>query len=187
MNEFQTVSKEQFRQIPRRFMLVAALLMFSACNSSGIAYKAYLGEVRDDIQLSVLQGGQMVRSDWINRYIDAVRFSQVDETPIQNSNDHEAIQIAPGFHEIRVYFAWDLGSQRGLAPALVNYISTQPNLSRTLRFNARAGEIYSVQAEPVFRDEVQDITTLSHVDFWVVDGNGNHVVSQEDGRYIPKG
>ncbi len=168
-----------------RLLAVAAMLTITACASSGNSYKAYFGDVRTDLQLSILQGVQLVRSDWINRYIDAVRFSRVDDTPIANSHAYESIQIAPGFHEVEVYFAWDLGSQRGLAPALVEYASSQPNISRTLRFNARAGETYSVRALPIFNEGSRDITSLSHVNFWVEDGSGNEIVSQEAGRYIP--
>ena len=170
----------------RSLLAIVALLSITACVSGDNAYKAYFGDVRTDLQLSVLEGVQLVRSDWINRYSDAVRFSRVDDTPIKNSAEYGAIQIVPGFHEVEVYFAWDLGSQRGLAPALVEYASSQPNISRTLRFNARAGETYSVLATPVFNTGDRDIPSLSHVDFWVEDANGNEIVSQEAGRYIPR-
>ena len=90
-------------------------------------------------------------------------------------------------HSLRVYFFWDLGNQRGLAQALVSYSSTRDTLSRTLRFNARAGERYTVRAQPVFNEAREEITTLQHVDFWVVDGQGNQIVSREAGRYVPAG
>jgi hypothetical protein len=138
------------------------------------------------MQLSTVQGRNFVRTDLLNRYIDTIRFIEVDEIPVTNSDQHRSIQIAPGFHDIKVYFSWDLGSLRGLAPAMVDYSKTRENISRTLRFNARAGEAYSVMANPVFNDSRHDITTLSYVDFWVENEDGNEVVSKEAGRYQPQ-
>lgn len=54
-------------------------------------------------------------------------------------------------------------------------------MSRTLHFNARAGEVYMVRAEPVFNDNFEDISTMSHVDFWIEDQQGNAVVTREQG------
>ena len=172
-----------FRHKP--LLLLLSLVLLTSCASGGRVYKAYLGELRQPMQLSVLQGVKMIRTDWINRYIDAVRFTKVDDIPIENSDDFGAIEITPGFHDITVYFSWDLGTQRGLAPALVDYAASRETISRTLRFNARAGETYLVKAEPFFNDSYHDITTLSHVDFWVVDEDGYEIVSQEAGRYVP--
>jgi hypothetical protein len=42
-------------------------------------------------------------------------------------------------------------------------------------------------AHPHFNAERQDITTLSYVDFWVVDSNGNEVVSRADGSFTEPG
>ncbi len=163
--------------------LSAALLILAAC-ATATPYKAYMGDLRQDMQLSTVEGRSFRRTEIINRYTDTVRFMEVDGIPIQNSEQYRAIQISPGFHDIRVYFSWDLGSRRGLAPAMLDYARNRENLSRTLRFNARAGESYTVMATPVFNQSKQDITTLSHVDFWVEDQQGNEIVSREDGRYI---
>lgn len=137
------------------------------------------------MQVSTVEGAQFLRQDWLNRYVDAVRFAQVDYTPIDNSVAFDRLEIEPGYHDITVYFYWDMGSARGLAPALVSYAATRDTLSRTLRFNARAGESYQVMAEPHFNSERHDITTLTHVDFWVVDSAGNEIVSRDEGRYSP--
>jgi hypothetical protein len=40
-------------------------------------------------------------------------------------------------------------------------------------------------AEPHFSGDRQDITSLSHVDFWIEDQNGNQIVSRRDGSYFP--
>ncbi|MDP6536649.1 MAG: hypothetical protein QGG02_10050 [Gammaproteobacteria bacterium] len=171
---------------PERFLLLVCVMMaMTGCAGIALPYKAYLGEIRQDLQLSTLAGSSYQRVDMINRYVDTVRFMSVDEISIQNSQQYDSIQIEPGFHEVRVYFSWDLGVQRGLAPAMVDYARTRDHVSRTLRFNARAGESYSVNAQPFFDSPSRNITTLSHVDFWVVDANGTEIVTQEQGRYIP--
>ncbi len=167
-------------------LLFSILLLGLAACAAPAPYKAYFGDPRQDMQLATVQGANFVRTDLLNRYIDTIRFIEVDEIPITNSDQHRSIQIAPGFHDIKVYFSWDLGSLRGLAPAMVDYSKTRENISRTLHFNARPGETYLVMANPVFNDRRHDITTLSHVDFWVEDEDGYEIVSKEDGRYKPE-
>jgi hypothetical protein len=153
---------------------------------AGLAsYKAYEGRVLPSMQLSVVEGDQYIRREWINRYTDGIRFTAVDGNAVENNTEHNIIEITPGFHNLRVYYLWDLGSQRGLGPALVNYSTSRDTLSRTLRFNALAGASYMVKAQPYFDSNRQDITTLSHVDFWVEDQRGNEIVTRADGRYIP--
>ena len=164
------------------FTICLLLPLLAAC-ATGSAYRAYEGEPRSPMQVATLEGAQMLRQDWLNRYVDSVRFAQIDDGAIDNSVAYDRIEIEPGYHDVTVYFYWDMGSARGLAPALVSYAASQDTLSRTLRFNARAGETYRVFAEPSFNSDRQDITTLSHVDFWVEDSLGNAVVSRADGRY----
>lgn len=169
----------------RTILLPLVLLVLSACSGFSSAYKAYEGESLAPMQISIVEGAQLLRQDWIDSYVDSVKFSSVDGNFIENSDAFNAIQITPGFHELRVYFYWDLGTQRELAPALVSYASSRDTLSRTLRFNARAGEKYTVRAQPVFSATRQEITTLLHVDFWIEDDRGNQIVTQAEGRYIP--
>ena len=164
-------------------LLLSTLLLTLAACAGPTPYKAYFGDPKRDMQLSTVQGRNFVRTDLLNRYIDTIRFIEVDEIPVTNSDQHRSIQISPGYHDITVYFSWDLGNLRGLAPAMVDYSKTRENISRTLRFNARAGEAYSVMADPVFNDRRHDITTLDHVNFWVLDEDGNEIVSREAGRY----
>jgi hypothetical protein len=169
------------------FLTLAILaILFPGC-TNGSAYRAYDGEMRSAIQIATLEGSQFLRQDWLNRYIDAVRFSHIDANTIDDSVGYDRIEIEPGYHDVTVYFYWDMGTARGLAPALVSYAASQEELSRTLRFNARAGEVYRVMAHPHFNAERQDITTLSYVDFWVVDSNGNEVVSRADGSFAEPG
>lgn len=167
-------------------LLLSALLLTLAACAAPTPYKAYFGAPRQNLQLATVQGASFVRTDLLNRYIDTIRFSEVDEIPVTNSDQHRSIQIDPGFHDIKVYFSWDLGSLRGLAPAMVDYSKNRENISRTLRFNARAGEAYSVMANPVFSSNRHDITTLTYVDFWVEDEDGIAIVSKEAGRYQPE-
>lgn len=167
----------------KQFLILAILVVFLPGCTNGSAYRAYDGEVRSTMQIATLEGSQFLRQDWLNRYMDAVRFSRIDGNTIDDSVDYDRIEIEPGYHDVTVYFYWDMGTARGLAPALVSYAASQEELSRTLRFNARAGEVYRVMAEPHFDAERQDITTLSYVNFWVVDSNGNEVVSRADGSF----
>jgi hypothetical protein len=169
----------------RILLLVCGSVAVAGCAGVASPYKAYLGEARQDLQLSTLAGSSYQRTDLINRYVDNVRFMSVDEISIENSQQYHSIQITPGYHEVRVYFSWDLGSRRGLGPAMVDYARTRDHVSRTLHFNARAGESYAINAQPFFSSPRQDITTLSHVDFWVVDANGIEIVTPEQGRYSP--
>lgn len=168
----------------KNYVLVILATMLTGC-LSGTTYQVYEGEPRSSLQVATLEGSQFLRQDWLNRHVDAVRFSQVDGVTIDNSVAYNRLEIEPGFHNIMVYFYWDMGSARGLAPALVSYAATRESLSRTLRFNALAGEIYRVMAAPYFNADRQDITTLTHVDFWVEDEDGNEIVTREQGRYVP--
>lgn len=166
--------------------LLTLLAVLSACSTDVGVYKAYLGTPRADLQVAQVNGAQFIRTDLINRYIDAVRFLAVDGMIIDNPEEFRSIQIEPGYHDLKVYFSWDLGSQRGLAPALVNYAANRDTMNRTLRFNALAGERYTVQAEPVFNSQRHDITDLLYVDFWIEDRQGKEIVTRESGRYVPE-
>lgn len=170
----------------RKLALISTLLLLLSSCATQAPFKAYLGAPLQDMQLSTVQGRTFVRTELLNRYIDTIRFMEVDGIPVTNSERHSAIQITPGYHDIRVYFSWDIGSLRGMAPAMVDFARTRDHISRTLRFNARAGESYTVLADVHFDDDRHDITTLSHVDFWVVNEDGAEIVSREAGRYNPQ-
>lgn len=172
------------KNLYRLLSLSVLALFLGGCSTGAAFYKAYVGDPLRDMQLAMVEGARFQRTEYINSYTDSVRFMTVDEIPISNSDQYEAIQIAPGFHDLRVYFSWDLGNQRGLAPAMVDFARTRDHISRTLRFNARAGERYIVRAEPVFSAPQHDITTLSYVDFWMENQAGDEIVSREEGSYI---
>ncbi|MCY4265543.1 MAG: hypothetical protein OXE78_11905 [Gammaproteobacteria bacterium] len=159
--------------------------LLSAC-TVGSVYRVYQGERLPALAIATLEGSQFLRQDWLNRYTDAVRFAQVDDIAIENSVAYNRLELAPGFHDVTVYFYWDMGSARGMAPALVSYAVSRDSMSRRMRFNARAGEFYRVMAEPHFTGSRQDITTLTHVDFWIVDRDGNEIVTREAGCFIPE-
>ena len=166
-------------------ILISFLLLLSSCIGSS-TFRAYEGEARSALQVSLVEGAQYLRQDWLNRYFDSVRFSRVNDTPIDANIKFNSIELTPGDHDLTVYFYWDLGSQRGLASALMSYAAAQDTFSRTLRLNAKAGETYIVQAQPVFNEGRRGITNLSHVDFWIEDENGNEIVSRDEGRYRPQ-
>ncbi|MEX2468415.1 MAG: hypothetical protein WD396_01545 [Pseudohongiellaceae bacterium] len=168
----------------RSWLLALLLISLAGCTTSS-GYQAYPGSTRPESEIAVVIGQQYLRQDWLNRYVDAVRFSHVDGAAIEGSERYRRVELTPGTHDITIYFYWDLGSQRGLAQALVQYASSRQTLSRTLSLNVRAGERYTVLAQPVFTEgERRDITTMAYVDFWVEDEDGNDVVSREQGRYI---
>lgn len=167
-------------------LLLQLLAAISACSTDVGVYKAYVGTPRAELQVAQIDGAHFMRTDWINRYLDVVRFLTVDGIQIDNPEEFDSIQVNPGYHDFKVYFSWDTGSQRGLAPALVNYAANSATMSRTLRFNALSGERYIVRAEPVFNSERREITDLLYVDFWIEDREGNEIVTRESGRYLPQ-
>ncbi len=166
-------------------LAVALALAVSACFGGG-AYQVYEGEPRPLPEVAVVDGAQFLRQDWLNRYVDAVRFARVDGVPIENSSLHSRVEVEPGVRDFTVYFSWDMGSARGLTAALIDFATTRETVSRTLRFEVRSGRRYIVRAQPVFGDGREDIITLRHVDFWVEDSEGNEILSREAGRYVPE-
>lgn len=165
--------------------ILALLLLLTSCASVQVPYKAYRGEARPLAELARVKGDVFYRQDWLNSYVDAVRFYRVDGREIENSRAYEEILLLPGARDIDVYYSWDMGARIGLAPALVNYAATRDTTSRTLTLQVQAGRSYSVKAEPVFNGSPGDIESLSYVDFWVEDDTGRVVVSREEGRSRP--
>ena len=82
------------------------------CGAVG-TYQAYSGDRLTANAVAILKGSQYLRQDWLNRYIDAVRFAQADGEAIVNSVEHERAEIKSGAHEFAVYFYWDMGSAPG--------------------------------------------------------------------------
>ena len=170
----------------KKLALILALgALLGGCVTNAQTFKAYVGEVNSQMQVSVIRGGQLVRNDLMNRYVDVVRFLRVDDMQLNSREQIAAVEVVPGYREIEVYYSWDHGSQRGLGPALVDYAAAQTEVSRVLRFTAQPGEIYTVRAEPTFQGDRQDITTLAAVDFWVEDSAGIAVVPPEKARIQP--
>lgn len=170
----------------RRMLLLALLSMMQLSCATKTIFQVYEGAVRSELRVAFLSGAQYFRQDLINRYVDSVRFSRVDEVQVNKFREYDAVAVSPGFHDVTVYFSWDLGRKRELAPALVNYAASHKTFSGTLRFNALAGKNCTIDAHPVFDDneDREDITTMNHVDFWVQDEEGNQIVAREQGRYI---
>ena len=88
-------------------LLLSAVVI--GCGAVG-AYQAYSGDRLTANAVAILEGSQCLRQDWLNRYIDAVRFAQVDGEAIVNSVEHARVEIKPGDHKFAVYFYWDMGS-----------------------------------------------------------------------------
>lgn len=172
-------------QLWRRLLLLSLLAILTACSSSQLPYKAYAGAERPGSSLALVRGDFFYRKDFLNSYVDAVRFQRVDDHVVENSRAWNEVLLVPGARELEVYYSWDMGARIGLAPALVSYASSREAVSRTLRLNVEAGKQYAVKAEPVFNGNPGDIGSLVYVDFWVEDGSGRVVVSREEGRYKP--
>lgn len=163
--------------------LVVSSVLISACAIIDLPYRAYDGEELPLSQLALVKGDFYYRKDWLNSYVDAVRFQRVDDHSIANSRAWDEVVMQPGLRELEVYYSWDMGARIGLAPALANYASSREAVSRTLQFLAEPGKIYLVKAEPVFSGTPGDIASLDHVDFWVEDSDGRIVLSREEGRF----
>lgn len=160
--------------------------MLLACSGTQPPYKAYEGAERPVTALALVRGDFYLRKDFLNSYVDAVRFQRVDNHIIENSRAFEEVLLVPGTRELEVYYSWDMGARIGLAPALVSYASSREAISRTLRLTLEAGRQYAVKAEPVFDGNPGDIGSLQHVDFWVEDDQGRVILSREQGRYRPE-
>lgn len=165
-----------------RVLLALVTATLVSCTSMSSTFTATVGELGGSVQSAMIRGGEMVRTDLMSRYVDMVRFLRVDDHRLASTDKIGAVEVPAGQHEIEVYYSWDHGSQRGLAPALVDYALAQAEVRRVLRFDAQPGETYTVQAEPKFQGERRDITTLSHVEFWVEDQAGTVVASADSRR-----
>ena len=82
-----------------------------------------------------------------------MRFAQVDRKVTVNSVEHEPFELKSGSHEVAIYFGWEMSNARGLAPALFSYAAAQESMSRTLRFEALAGEVCQVMEDPQFSSD----------------------------------
>ena len=78
-------------------LLLSALLLTLAACAAHAPYKSYFGDPRQDIQLATVLGGSFIRVDMLNRYLDAIRFIEVDDIPVTNSDQHRSIQITLDF------------------------------------------------------------------------------------------
>ena len=82
-------------------LLLSAVVI--GCGAVG-AYQAYSGDRLTANAVAILEGSQCLRQDWLNRYIDAVRFAQVDGEAIVNSVEHVRVEIKPGDHKLPFTF-----------------------------------------------------------------------------------
>lgn len=165
------------------FAGICAALVLTSCVAIETPYRAYDGAEQPLSELALMRGDYYYRKDWLNSYIDAVRFQRVDDRVIENSRAWDEVLMRPGQREIEVYYYWDMGARMGLAPAIANYARTRDTVSRVLTFNAEPGKVYEVKADPKFSGSPGDITSLVYVDFWVEDSEGHIVLSRAEGRF----
>jgi hypothetical protein len=171
------------RSMGRALAMVAAALVLSSCVAIETPYRAYQGEELPLSELALMRGDYYYRKEWLNSYVDAVRFQRVDQLVIENSRAWDEVLVSPGERELEVYYYWDVGARMGLAPAIANYARTRDTISRTLTFNAEPGKVYLVKAAPKFSGSPGDITSLDYVDFWIEDNEGRIVLSRAEGRF----
>lgn len=165
-----------------RLLAACCFLLLSSCAVVDIPYVAYDGGERPRSELALLKGDYYYRKDWLNSYVDAVRFHRVDKYNIENSRAWDEVLVQPGLQTIEVYYSWDMGARMGLAPAIASYAASREALSRSLQFHAEAGKSYAVKAAPVFSGSTGDITSIDYVDFWVEDSDGRVVLSRDEAR-----
>jgi len=165
------------------FAIACATVILTSCSVVETPYRAYDGEESPLSELALVRGDYYYRKDWLNSYVDAVRFQRVDDRVIENSRAWDEVLMRPGRRELEVYYYWDMGARMGLAPAIANYASTRETVSRILRFNVEPGKVYLVKAAPQFSGSPGDITSLDFVDFWVEDSDGRIVLSRAEGRF----
>lgn len=171
------------RKMSRTLAMVGAALVLVSCVVIETPYRAYDGEERPQSELALVRGDYYYRKDWLNSYVDAVRFQRVDDHLIENSRAWDEVLVSPGELEVEVYYYWDMGARMGLAPAIANYASSRETVSRTLKFNTEPGKIYKVKAAPKLSGSPGSITSLDYVDFWVEDSEGRIVLSKAEGRF----
>jgi hypothetical protein len=177
---FKAFLRSPLARLPRLALLSVALLsLLQACASVREPFKAYAGDILPESELALVSGDVFYRKDWLNSYVDTVRFLRVDGQEIDNSRAYDEIHLAPGDRELEVYYSWDMGTRIGLAPAMVSYAETHDLISGVLHLEVRAGEKYTVKMKPVFSGQATDIRALNYVDFWVEDATGRIVSRTE--------
>lgn len=163
----------------RRPLLVSLALLLAcvlgACASVREPLKAYAGDPLPESELALVSGDVFYRKDWLNSYVDSVRFIRVDDHQIDNNRAYDELFLQPGSRELEVYYSWGMGARIGLAPAMVNYAASREAISQVLILEAKAGEHYFVRMKPVFSGHGSDINSLDYVEFWVEDSSGRVV------------
>lgn len=173
------------RSLGRAFVMAGVATILASCVAIEMPYRAYDGEERPTSELALVRGDYYYRKDWLNSYVDAVRFQRVDKHVIENSRAWDEVLMNPGEREVEVYYYWDMGARMGLAPAIASYASSRETVSRTLKFNAEPGKTYRIKAAPKLSGSPGDITSLDYVDFWVEDSDGHIILSKAEGRFQP--
>ena len=81
------------------------LLSLVGCGAVG-PYRAYSVDQLSAYSVTTLEGSQYLHQDWVNHYVDVMRFAPVDRKVIVDSAEHEPIKIKSVSHETAVYFCW---------------------------------------------------------------------------------
>ena len=81
------------------------LLSVVGCGAVG-PYRAYSVDQLSDYSVTTLEGSRYLHQDWVNHYVDVIRFAPVDRTVMVDSSKHEPTKIKSGSHETAVYLCW---------------------------------------------------------------------------------
>lgn len=161
---FKTFSRSPMARLTRLSLLSLFFMsILHACASVREPFKAYAGDMLPPSEVALVSGDVFYRRDWLNSYVDTVRFLRIDGQTIDNSRAHNEVYLAPGERELEVYYSWDMGTRIGLAPAMVSYAESHELISGVLHLEVRAGERYIVKMKPVFSGEATDIIGRAHV------------------------
>ena len=81
------------------------LLSLVSCSAVG-PYRAYSVDQLSAYSVTTLEGSQYLHQDWVNHYVDVMRFAPVNRKVIVDSAEYEPLKIKSGSHETAVYFCW---------------------------------------------------------------------------------
>ena len=128
------------------------------------------------------RGFEYLHQDWVNHYVDVMRFVPVDRKVIVDSAEHEPIKSNRVLTKLPFTSA-----RRGQCPwsdsCPASDAAAREPMSRTLRLEALVGEYYRAMAEQKSSSDRQVTTTLSHVNVWVKDSIGSTSVSNAKGTF----
>ena len=81
------------------------LLSLVGCGAVG-PYRAYSVDQLSAYSVTTLEGSQYLHQDWVNHYVDVMRFAPVDRKVMVDSAEQDPTKIESGSYETAVYSCW---------------------------------------------------------------------------------